>query len=250
MKKTLFLFVAILFANVTFSQTSFGVRVGLNSATLSGKESSEDKTDYKAVNGMVFGAVVEQHATDMLSVQFELLYLQKGAQGTGSMTYWGTSFDYTSKIYLNSIELPILLKATFGDNLKFYGNVGPYFNYALGGKYETETVTSNTTETADGKLIFKKEPDNYKGDDNYYDPDEYNRLDWGLYFGGGLGMHLGPGLLSLDIRYGLGFSSFYKDAHFDKVQLDGSTKNIVPDGYEAFKNRNLTISLSYMFGGE
>ena len=120
---------------------------------------------------------------------------------------------------------------------------------SFGGKYEDSFSVLNTTTTTSGKIIFDKQPDNYTGDDEYLDPEKFSVFDYGFYFGGGVSTKLGPGYLGIDIRYGLGMVDFHRDAYFD-TKIGNTTTHYVPDGYEAFKNRNLSIALTYMFGSK
>ena len=250
MKKTLLIIAAIIAVNTTFAQTYFGPRLGINMSKMTGKYWEKDDSEHKNVTGFQFGAVVDHHFSDMISLQMELLYAQKGVKTEDNYSEDGYSSTSTSKETFNTIEIPVLFKATFGGDIKFYGNAGPYFNYKLGGKYESEgSYTGNgTTETysKDGKIIFDKRPDNYTGDDSYYDPKVYNKVDFGFYIGGGVAKELGPGILTFDIRYGLGFKDFINT---DEAFKDDNGVSKEPDGYEAFKNRNLSITVAYMFGG-
>jgi len=260
MKKLLLLIIAVMAINYLSAQTYFGPRLGVNFATMSGQYSKDYETDHGNITGFVIGGVVDHHFSDMISLQGELLFAQKGWKEdmTVSGTENGVSYsgESTEKYVFNTLEIPILVKATFGDDFKFYGNLGPYFNYKMGGKYEYEakyTVsgygeTISDSEDGDGKIIFDKEPEDYNGDDYYMDPKEENRIDFGLYFGGGVAKQLGPGILTLDLRYGLGFSDFYKDAAFED-DYSKSSDSGRPDGYEAFKNRNFSVTIAYMFGG-
>jgi len=234
MKKLLLFVVAIFIVNISFSQVYIGPRLGLNIASYTGKHSKNDDSKHGSVIGMQAGFVTDMHFSDMMSLQFEFLYLQKG----GYEEYEGSLGSFKTTSSYNSLEIPVLLKLTFGDKVKFYGNAGPYFNFNLGGDYQMETTIGNTTTTSNGKIIFDEAPKNYIGDDEYLDPEKYSRFDTGLYIGGGLGMKFGPGVLSFDIRYGMGFIDFNKDS---------SVKDA--DGYEAFKNKNLSLTVSYMFGG-
>jgi len=77
-------------------------------------------------------------------------------------------------------------------------------------------------------------------DDLYYSPTEYSRYDFGIYVGGGFGVKAGVSTLCLDIRYGIGFIDFYKDAYFISHTKSSS--------YKPFNNRNLSITLSILFG--
>jgi len=263
MKKLLLLAIAVMAISVLNAQTYFGPRLGINLATMSGQMTENYDIDNGSITGFVIGGVVDHHFSEMISLQAEILFVQNGMKEelTYSENYEGVSIssEDKTKYKFNTLEIPLLVKATFGDDFKYYGNLGPYFNYKMGGKYESEwkITTSNFSETEtesgnnNGKIIFKEAPNNYDGDDTYLNPKYFNRIDFGLYFGGGIAKQLGPGVLNLDIRYGLGFSDFFKDEYFKELNgsKSSSSDGDKPVGYKAFKNRNFSITLAYMFGG-
>lgn len=262
--KKIILIIAILAVNTLFAQTYFGPRLGVNIATMSGQISENSTADRKNITGLVIGGVIDHHFSDMLSLQAEILFAQNGMKEEDKYNESGSGYSLSSEneniMIFNTLEIPLLLKATFGNDFKFYGDLGPYFNYKMGGKYESEYeyTTSGWGETNtekgndNGKIIFKEEPSDYDGDDLYLDPKYYNRIDFGLYFGGGIAKQLGPGILTLDLRFGLGFNDFFKDEFFNHIydySKSISSEGSKPDGYKAYKNRNLSITVAYMFGG-
>ena len=127
--------------------------------------------------------------------------------------------------------------------MKFYGNVGPYLGYALGGKAKSEATINGETESADAKIKFGMEPENYTGDDLYLD-DQFNRLDLGLYLGAGIQKNMGPGALIVDARFGFSLT--------DSNNTDEIYPNGKPDDYDPNKFNNFTISVGYMIplGGQ
>jgi hypothetical protein len=60
----------------------------------------------------------------------------------------------------------------------------------------------------------------------------YRRFDMGLAFGAGIGLEMGPGIISLDLRYDLGF-----------VNIKNGPK---AEDSKASCNRAFTIGLEYM----
>lgn len=236
MKKITILFACIIFASYSFGQWSVGPRLGVNFSTVSG-ENYWGETKHKWITGFVVGAVGEYALTDLISLDAELLYITSGAKYLYDVDeesratvegYWKESYG--------NLQIPILVKATIGDDIRFYGNAGPYFSLIIHGKYKDKVEDYNYERS--GKIKFKERPDNYDGDDWYLDPDEYNKYDIGIYIGAGAEKKLGPGVLVFDARFGLGFidSNKFED------------KNDKPDDYKAYKNRNISLTLAYMFG--
>ncbi len=234
MKKIFVLFFAITFSAVLFGQISVGFKAGMNMAGISGEGLDSFAVDRGNVIGLQGGAVLSFGFSDNFSLVTELLFLQKGYMESAKYEIAGISIDYKRTISFNSLELPILFRFSGGDDFKFYGNAGPYINYLLGGKIHVEL---NGGKAEDGKILFEKEPENYTGND-YYADDEVNRMDFGVYVGGGIAKKLGSGSLFLDVRYGIGF--------MDLNNTDKTFPNGAPKGYKAFTNKNLGVTIGYM----
>jgi len=237
MKKLLILVAALFVVNIGFSQTSFGVKAGFVNSGLSNLEGNEF-ISYNRGNGLLLGLMGQFGINEKLSVATELNFIQKGSSSEGNFDFLGVSSEFKNTTTINSIEIPILLRFTAGENLKFYGNVGPYLGYAIGGRIKGENTTGGQTETEKGKIFFKDEPENYSGDDLYIE-DGFNRTELGVYFGGGIMKDLGGGSLVIDARFGLGLT-------------DTNDLETEPDGYEPNKFNNIAISIGYLFnlGGE
>jgi hypothetical protein len=129
------------------------------------------------------------------------------------------------KYSFNHIEMPVLAKVSFGsDAFKAYVNAGPSIGYNMGGK----ATVKFSDEKESVKLRFADKEDTDKI--SYFDSKNYNRTDFGLQFGGGLGFQAGPGMLLLDVRYGLGLSNFQKTPDtlpFNKTKEDYKSQNRV-----------------------
>ncbi|GAB4401346.1 MAG: hypothetical protein OHK0053_23910 [Microscillaceae bacterium] len=97
---------------------------------------------------------------------------------------------------------------------------GPSFGIGLGGKAEASAL--GFSESIDIKF-----GDDDGSGDLYLD----NRLDFGLQFGGGVSLQLGPGSVVLDARYGLGLSNWFEEE--DLIDTQSS-------------NRTFALSLGYM----
>ncbi len=168
-----------------------------------------------------------------LSVQPELLYLQKGYQ-VDATTDEG-SLRLTDSF--NYLEVPVLGKISFGSQrVKLYVNAGPSVGYALNGRFTQKISGGLLAFDNAGKNIFGEEPDNSIGDDEYLSPRYFNRVDVGVQFGGGIGLAVGPGAVLLDARYGLGLTNFFK-GNPDNGTTDDDRANV--------QNRVLAFTLGY-----
>ena len=105
----------------------YGIRIGMNSSSIGSDNELLDASSSRV--GMSLGGVIglrlsESHPTFLES---GLYYIQKGGKGKGY------------KVELNYLEVPVLIKYGFqasGSDLAFLPFVGPYFSYAIGGKYK------------------------------------------------------------------------------------------------------------------
>ncbi len=238
MKKLLILFMTVLLSSQGFGQFSVGPRVGVNFATLTGKFSKDDDSKSGWITGFTFGAVGNYEFTDMISLNAELLFVTQGDKtkftdvGEKSTR---AEYNYSLKERYHYLQLPLLAKFTFGSDLSFFGILGPYFGYKIGGHYKAKS--ENTT--IKGRVRFKE--DKVKDDDWYEDPDYFRRFDLGMYIGGGAGKEIGPGKLELDFRFGMGFLDTNKFENKDDKQ------NAKDDGYKSYRNMNISLTLAYMF---
>ena len=233
MKKFLILFTILLFAFSSIGQFSVGARAGLNLATLTGKYYDDDsKSGWIATP--VFGAVGSYEYTDMISFNAELLFITIGDKT--KYLYEGeksslSEYDYTLTERYHYIQFPILAKFSFGSDISFYGNVGPYCGYKMGGHYKSDE-NGHITE---GRVRFKE--DKLEENDWLFDPDYERRFDFGMYIGGGAGRELGPGRIEADLRLGIGFLDHNK---FD-------SKEDKPDGYKSFRTMNICLTIAYLY---
>jgi Outer membrane protein beta-barrel domain len=171
---------------LTFSQTIVP-KVG---ATLA-KPGGDHVGDPKFNLGFTVGVAVNVPlGSGSFSLQPELSFVQKGWK------YDETG--YSSKTRLDYLELPVLIKATFGEATKFYINVGPSLGLGLDGKFEIEYKNGSIKEDYDVEFG--------EGDDA--ETTYFKKTDFGLQFGGGV---LVAEKVMIDIRYSLGLSSLSND---------------------------------------
>lgn len=122
------------------------------------------------IAGFAAGVVVEVPMDDMISIQPELNFMQRGANLAGN-----GATNVTSRV--NSLELPIFLKLGFGKAIRVSGFAGPNFSFALSSSLDVNAGGSM------GSLTFSQ-----------------NAVDFGAALGGGI--DVGP--FFGNIRYMLG----------------------------------------------
>jgi hypothetical protein len=181
------------FAATSMAQSiSFGPRVGATFSKINYEDAyyydndvERDLNDgVKSLSGFQIGAVANVTVSDLFSVQYEFLFIQKGMKRD---EYNNTKYNY--------LEVPALAKLTFGtEQLHGFVTGGPTASYLMSGNYKRK-VDGNESS---GDIEFA---------------DVYNRFELGASFGIGLGYKLGAGTLNFDVRYGLGLTSLIKNEY-------------------------------------
>lgn len=205
-KQFIFLFALIMMATSSIAQVSLVPRAGVSISNVAMDNDNFFEDGRKNQIGFVGGLGLNFALTEdeFLSIQPELLYVQKGFASEGSSLLG--SYDYTYR--LNYLELPVLLKIGFGtDVIRGYVNLGPSVGYLLNGQVKgSGEIAGLVGGSVDEKIEFTKSSTN--------DPTELhaNRIEFGASFGGGIGISLGGrSMLFVDARYNAGLTNFDKD---------------------------------------
>lgn len=152
------------------AQVDFGIRGGVNFATLYDAE-TDDEAEYVTSTGVLAGIYFQLPINNSsFIIQPEILYSQKG--------YKLLSDDGTFVADINYIEIPVLIKFKYelDNGLAPYIEAGPYVGFLI----STEVEKNDQVIAEEIKKI--------------------NEIDFGLAIGAGLSYHC----LSLGIRYSFG----------------------------------------------
>jgi hypothetical protein len=207
-----------LFSTALFAQkmaydagkTTFGVRAGLNLATITGELANGDNFDYSLRPGLNVGVNAEIPVGTGSYLQPGVLYSQKGA----------TYKNDTGHVKLTYIEVPVnfVYKPTVGTGRMLLG-FGPYVGFGLGGKVEDRTGKETDVE-------FTK---NY--DANVPDKRQYKGIDAGANLLAGYEL---SNNVSLQLNAQLGLTQLMPG-------INGSDNPIKA------KNTNFGVSVGYRF---
>jgi len=158
-----------------------GAKGGVNLARLNGD--GTDELDSR--NGFVGGAFFGIEFTDDFGMQFEGLYIQKGAEGPFE-TANGDTVNTAFK--LDYVEFPVLFVAGLSDSKKvgFILFVGPTFAFNLSA--EATDLDTNETKELDAESF-----------------------EFGATFGGGVEYQLSSVSIVGDVRYDIGLTDAVKD---------------------------------------
>ncbi len=229
MKKTLLLFAAAFTFGAASAQVSVIPKAGLTLARQHFEEYSNSMYTRKHNKNMTgftagVGFLVPVGKDNQFSFQPELLYVQKGRRLKYSGEYRTISISMEdpnldedglvhihSRYVINYLEIPVLGRLRFGaEQIEFFVTAGPSVAYALNGRYEWNTSPYSIDGHSEGRILYKKEPENDNGDDSYREPARYNRVDVGIQAGAGCGLTAGPGVLQFEARYGYGLTPSLK----------------------------------------
>jgi len=210
-------------AGVANAQTGLklGLKGGFNLSTYSGADSKG--SEYKA--GFAAGGLLNYGFTDMISVQGELLYSQKGASRDFDN---GAGKTYTDKSTLGYIDVPILFKVNTGDEGKgLFFEVGPQGSFVL---HQRSFV-----EDSGGKQIGSSSTST----------DALNKVVVGYV--AGIGYQITSGL-GLGIRYTGDLSQVAKDGGTTTTSTIGGVT--VTQANPNLHNSVFQFQVHYLFGGK
>ncbi|GAB4372444.1 MAG: porin family protein [Calditrichia bacterium] len=182
------LLVLLSYSSFGYTQNSpvkFGVRGGLNLATVTEDVEGADKK-----MRMVFGAggLLEYAFSPTAAIQVNAMYSMKGAK------YEATEGEGKMNLKFAYLSIPILGKVAFGEgSAKPYVCAGPEIGILLSSKAE---FTNGESEEEDIK-------------------DESESMEFALNFGAGVQFPMGNMTGFVDARYGLGLSKVNKEGDED-----------------------------------
>jgi hypothetical protein len=186
MKKIVLFAVAAMLVGVFQANAQLGVKLGYNFAKLSGVDYGT--ADEKFNNNFAFGAFYEKDLIPLLDLRLGLDFSPKGNKVEAG--------DDEYKMTVNYLEIPIQAKVKLGP---IYALGGVYGAYALGGKNEATVGGVSVSEDID------------------FDDQELKRLDFGMKFGLGFQLKLGPVGVFAQGEYSFGLQNI-NDGEGDAVK--------------------------------
>ncbi|GAB3636405.1 porin family protein [Hymenobacter arcticus] len=171
----------------------FGLKAGANLSNLSGDLANQSQYNNRV--GFHGGVMVNFGlANDLVSIQPEILYSQKGFKyADQSVTVLGNTYRNAGSVRYDYLDVPILVR------LKVSGvffEVGPQYSYLM-------NISTDRTQTYNGSVVGTAG----SGTSNL---DNVNRNELGYV--GGLGFQSSQGVL-LGVRYNGAFTDFAKDGY-------------------------------------
>ncbi len=177
--KSFIIIFACAFTTISYAQTTFGLKGGLNIANVIG----EDTEDLDSKTAFHVGATAEFKLSENFSLQTELLYSMQGAKYSEE--------GLKSDIKLNYLNLPIIAKYYVSESFSL--EAGPQIGFKLNSEVTVE----------------------YEGESETEDLEGLRSIGFGVNFG--LGFKLDSGL-NFGARYNLGLSNINEDSDDGSVK--------------------------------
>jgi len=152
-------------------------------------EGSEEFDKYReSLPGPAFG--LGYASGGKIGFEIDVLYLTKGSRFKGEVE--GVTFDVKGTI--SEISVPILLNVNILSSPLIYGLGGGEIAYVMSAKAKYFVSDGVTEESGEEDV-----------------KEDTSQIDYGLVFGGGVGMPLGPVTLFGELRYHLGLANMEKN---------------------------------------
>jgi hypothetical protein len=226
------------------------LRVGPKAGIQMGRSVFEDE-DYRREftssfkPGLLAGVILNYRVNKTYSLHSELFYNQKG-KNVSNRDNSGQAIQ--NKAVYQYVDLPVMLRISGHQQgsrkLEYYFNIGPSFNYWLGGRgtlRHPELYDTYNKFTIPYQIRFEEENEVKNYGQNLYVKD-VNRLQMSLDFGVGIIMDLGRGHgVMIDLRNSLGVGkSFMGERESGDFGLQ-----VYNDNFEAV-NHVFSLSVGYL----
>jgi hypothetical protein len=209
------------FASVQAQSLSVGVRGGINLANIAFEDEDYLGIEPERRLSLDFGLLFNIGISENFSIQPEIHYMQKGYRSEFEEMIFQETVSTDQNVLINYLEIPVLAKVGLGnETVQLMINAGPSLGYALNGRTEIEIDAFGMKEKEEEYIDLGDEEN-----------EDFNRLDFSLLFGAGIGFNTGPATIFVDARYLLGLTD-----------LDDSGDEDIP----AARNRGLGFGLGVL----
>jgi len=214
MLKIIILLSAFAVASSVFAQeTKFGVRAGLNLASIE-RDEKGGVSDYNSVIGFHIGAILDKNINKVFYIQSGIFFSTKGAEY--SEKYEHEKYETAFTLYYWEIPLLASAKIAINESLNLRINAGPYIGLTLSG-----TIKENGEYPE-----YPEDNYSYSGSTSFsrFKSRSFGPLDFGIALGSGID-----------------FQNFYLGINYEYGLID------VSGYYTNSYNRCLGITIGYNF---
>ena len=178
------------------AQYTVGVKGGLTAANFTGND--VQGTRWQA--GFATGVFLTYHFVENLSLQPELIYIQKGA----NHVLTGPDQNQTARVLLDYVEIPVSVRMTLpllARRASLYLMAGPSIAFRASCEVRTEnSAASNTEECNDAALHLR-----------------IRSIDGNMTGGAGFGLHLTDATFFMETRYHIGLATIDRSSPPDDI---------------------------------
>lgn len=209
---------------------TYGIRAGSSGPNLRDNGGNELSSGWSSRVAPYFGVFVEAELTPAFSLETSIAYASQGGQRNGLQPISadlssmgvppGTPLfaNYDNVAKLDYLEVPVLARHRFGVARRLYADLGPFIGFLLSATTETSgespvCLDAQGTMPVTGAQNFDATTDVKSS---------LNTINWGVQGGVGYGQPVGRGVLSLDMRAGLGLTNIQKDPDQDGKNSTGN----------------------------
>lgn len=191
----------LLFATNVMAQVQLGLQGGVNLGDIS-LDPTPTGTSTGMRTGVMFGGVLFYSFSPTLGLQIEPAYVQNGATEDYSETDGGHTYKMEGTVKADYIEIPVLLRATFGDGpVKPFITAGAAVGFVLG----------DVTAEGDKYLIDGVDVTSLVPSDQRTDTLMTKSTDFMLRFGGGVIIPVDHVNIFIEGLYSLGLTDINDD---------------------------------------
>lgn len=258
------LFVSTFFVNAqeettdksnTETPVKIGFKVGYSLGELSSETENIYTQDYASTSGIDWGITFEFEITDLISVQPEINFTQRGGERNGYQPVTGNELSeqlnqflpfigmplitdanplyatFDSESELKYLEIPVLAKFGWGNDFRVFAEVGPYVGILLSAKQNTSGNSQFFFDAEGTNPVFVPNPSGNppfielpaQSLDAKTDTKDDLRT---VNFGGILGLGLSKKINSksevfLDVRAAYGFNAIQFEEQFGQSHIGG-----------------------------
>lgn len=207
---------AVMLLGLPAGAQTFGIRGGLNLASVLFKDDSGKYSEYSMKAGFHGGLTFQYDFSDAIALETGVMLESKG----WSDKYESSMFVFKIKFNPLYIDVPITIKASYAlsDNFRMFGVFGPYIGLGVGGKTIVKETPPEHVETE--RIDIKWGNTKFE--------DSFQRFDAGLTFGAGVEF----GRIQVGVFYDLGLVNIATNKDDGRI----------------IKNRALKVSMGYRFG--
>ncbi len=231
-----------------------GVKAGFSLGKLTNSTDNIYTENYESVSGIDFGFTFEFKITNLISMQPEINFTQRGGKRTGLQPVTGNELsDQLNKFFpfigmppitnenplyatfesesdLNYLEVPALVKFGWGNDFRFSAAVGPYVGILLKATQKTSGESQFYLNAEGTNPVFVPGPDglppytvlpvqSLEADTNI--KDDLKTVNFGGIFALGASKKIGNGEIFIDARASYSFNSIQIKKDFGKSHIGG-----------------------------